>query len=43
VVAVSLDNCYDAIGEQTVADAIHERLVNQSVLIELKGESLKKI
>ena len=31
------------IGEQTVADAILDRLVHQSVRVELKGESLRKI
>lgn len=31
------------IGEQTVADAILDRLVHQSLRIELKGESLRKL
>lgn len=33
---------YDVIGEQTVADAILDRLVHQSIRIELTGESLRK-
>jgi DNA replication protein DnaC len=33
---------YDVIGEQTVADAILDRLVHQSIRIELAGESLRK-
>jgi len=39
---VPVKNWYDVIGEQTVADAILDRLVHQSVRIELKGESLRK-
>ena len=39
---VPVKNWYDVIGEQTVADAVLDRLVHQSVRIELKGESLKK-
>jgi len=31
------------IGEQTVADSILDRLVHQSLRIELKGESLRKL
>jgi DNA replication protein DnaC len=33
---------YDAIGDQTIADAIMDRLVHQSLMITLKGESLRK-
>jgi len=33
---------YDVIGEQTIADAILDRLVHVSYRIELKGESLRK-
>lgn len=33
---------YDVIGEKTVADAILDRLVHQSLRIELKGESLRR-
>ncbi len=40
---VPVKNWYDVIGEQTVADAILDRLVHQSVRIELKGESLRKL
>lgn len=39
---VPVKNWYDVIGEQTVADAILDRLVHQSVRIELNGESLRK-
>jgi DNA replication protein DnaC len=40
---VPVKNWYDVIGEQTVADAILDRLVHQSIRIELKGESLRKM
>lgn len=40
---VPVRNWYDVIGEQTVADAILDRLVHQSVRVELKGESLRKL
>lgn len=40
---VPVKNWYDVIGEQTVADAILDRLVHKSVRIELTGESLRKI
>ena len=36
-------NWYDVIGEQTVADAILDRLVHQSIRVELLGESLRKL
>lgn len=39
---VPVKNWYDVIGEQTVADAILDRLVHQSVRVELGGESLRK-
>lgn len=39
---VPVKNWYDVIGEQTVADAILDRLVHQSIRLELKGESLRK-
>jgi len=35
-------NWYDVIGEDTIADAILDRLVHSSYRIELKGESLRK-
>ena len=35
-------NWYDIIGEETIADAILDRLVHSSYRIELKGESLRK-
>jgi DNA replication protein DnaC len=35
-------NRYDIIGEETIADAILDRLVHTSHRIELKGESLRK-
>jgi DNA replication protein DnaC len=36
-------NWYDVIGEETIADAILDRLVHTSYRVELKGESLRKI
>jgi DNA replication protein DnaC len=33
---------YDVIGEETIADAILDRLVHSSYRIEIKGESLRK-
>jgi DNA replication protein DnaC len=33
---------YDVIGDQTVADAILDRIVHQAIRIELTGESLRK-
>lgn len=35
-------NWYDVIGEETIADAIMDRLVHTSYRVELKGESLRK-
>ncbi|MGE8422910.1 MAG: IS21-like element helper ATPase IstB, partial [Sphingobacterium siyangense] len=35
-------NWYDVIGEDTIADAILDRLIHGSYRIELKGESLRK-
>jgi len=35
-------NWYDVIGEETIADAILDRLVHSSYRIELRGESLRK-
>lgn len=40
---VPVKNWYDVIGEQTVADAILDRLVHQAVRVELGGESLRKV
>ncbi len=39
---VPVNMWYDVIGEQTIADAILDRLVHQSIRIELLGESLRK-
>jgi len=33
---------FDIIGEETIADAILDRLINTSYKIELKGECLRK-
>jgi DNA replication protein DnaC len=33
---------YDIIGEKTIADAVLDRIVHQSIRIELFGESLRK-
>jgi|GEM_PF-185850 len=37
-----VSNWYNIIGEETIADAILDRLVHTSHRIELKGESLRK-
>jgi len=37
-----VSNWYNVIGEETIADAILDRLVHTSHRIELKGESLRK-
>jgi len=37
-----VSNWYDVIGEETIADAILDRLVHTSYRVELKGESLRK-
>ena len=37
-----LDKWYDYIAEPTLADAIMDRLVNNSIHIELKGESMRR-
>jgi DNA replication protein DnaC len=39
---VPVKNWYDVIGEQTIADAILDRIVHQSLRVELKGDSLRK-
>ncbi len=36
-------NWYDAIGDQTVADAVLDRIVHSSHRIELSGESIRKM
>lgn len=36
-------NWYDVIGEQTVANAILDTLVHQSVRVALNGESIRKL
>lgn len=40
---VPVKNWYEVIGEQTVADAILDRLVHQAIRVELSGESLRKM
>jgi len=37
-----IENWHDAIGEATLADAIIDRLINNSNMLKLKGESLRK-
>jgi len=37
-----VSNWYDVIGEETIADAILDRLIHVSYRIEFKGESLRK-
>ena len=39
---IPVRNWYDVIGDKTVADAIMDRVVHQSIRIELFGESLRK-
>jgi len=39
---VPVSNWYEIIGEQTIADAILDRIIHQSHRIELKGESMRK-
>ena len=33
---------FDIIGENTVADAIVDRIIHQSIMIDMKGESMRK-
>ncbi len=40
---IPIANWYDIIGENTIADAIMDRLIHTSHQLELKGESLRKI
>jgi DNA replication protein DnaC len=39
---VPVKKWYDVIGEQTIADAILDRIVHDSIRLELKGESMRK-
>jgi DNA replication protein DnaC len=39
---VPVNKLYDIIGEQTIADAILDRIVHHAHWIEMKGESLRK-
>lgn len=39
---IPVSNWYDIIGEQTIADAILDRIVHESHRLELKGESMRK-
>ena len=39
---VPVENWYDLLGEQTIADAVLDRLVHASHRIELQGESMRK-
>ena len=38
-----VENWYDAIGDQAVADAVLDRIVHSSHRIELTGESIRKM
>ena len=38
-----VENWYDAIGDQAVADAVLDRIVHSSHRIELFGESIRKM
>lgn len=40
---VPVDKWYEVIGEQTIADAIMDRLIHSAHRLELKGESLRKM
>ena len=40
---IPISNWFEIIEEKTIADAILDRIVHQSIRIELKGESLRKI
>lgn len=40
---IPVKNWYDVIGDQTVADAVMDRIVHQAIRIELFGESLRKV
>ena len=42
MVKVHVKQWFDLIGEKTIADAILDRIVHDSIRIELKGESLRK-
>ena len=39
---IPVNKWYDIIGEQTVADAIMDRLIHQAHRLEIKGESMRK-
>lgn len=40
---IPVKDWYDIIGEKTIADAVLDRLVHQSIRIELHGESIRKL
>ena len=40
---IPVDMWYDAIGEQTIADAVLDRIVHSAIRINLTGESLRKV
>ena len=39
---VPVNKWYDVIGEQTIADAILDRIIHNAHRLELKGESMRK-
>jgi DNA replication protein DnaC len=39
---VPVNKWYDIIGEQTIADAILDRIIHNAHRLELKGESMRK-
>lgn len=39
---VPVSNWYEVIGEQTIADAIVDRIIHDAHRLELKGESMRK-
>lgn len=40
---IPLENWHEMIGDKTIADAICDRIINNSNLIELKGDSMRKL
>ncbi|GHT76784.1 hypothetical protein AGMMS50262_15980 [Bacteroidia bacterium] len=39
---IPVKDWYDVIGEKTIADAVLDRIVHQSLRVELFGESLRR-
>ncbi|MFT6810344.1 MAG: DNA replication protein DnaC, partial [Saprospiraceae bacterium] len=43
ITQLPVKNWFDIIGENTIADAIVDRIIHQSIMIDMKGESMRKI